>query len=112
MPYGYLAGMLPSMSAAGGEAAACQDCFPRLLGRLCCKGRETSLLCSPLSFERQASNWQEEFLLWKAPWGLGSSFRNLCGYSLEGNKKERNKEVGIPRAEILDMLWGCAKEQN
>lgn len=29
--------------------------------------------------------------LWKAPWGLGSSFRNLYSYSLEGNKKEMRK---------------------
>lgn len=79
-----------------------------------CVARAGRPLSSALffSFERQASNWQEEFLLWKAPRGLGSSFRNLCGYSLEANKKERNKEVGIPRAEILDMQWGCAKEQN
>lgn len=72
--------------------------------------REALLLCS--GFERRGSNRQEALLLWKAPWGLGSSFRNLCGRSLEGNKKERNKEVGIPRAEIFDMPVGLCQGQD
>ena len=78
-----------------------------LLGKPLREGTEASLLHSGL--ERQGSNRQEELLLCQAPWRLGSSFRNSCGFSLEGNKKERNKEVGIPRAEILDRPWDCAK---
>lgn len=62
--------------------------------------------------ERQGSDRQEELLLCQAPWGLGSSFRNSCGCSSEGNKKARNKEVGIPRTEILDRPWDCAKAQR
>lgn len=45
--------------------------------------------------------------------GAGQLFQELVRLQLrEANKKERNKEVGIPRAEIPDMPWDCAKEQN
>lgn len=75
-----------------------------LLGRLFRKGREAFLLCS--GFERQGSNWQE------GPLGAGQLFQELVWLQLRGKQERKNKEVGIPRAEIPDMPWGSAKEQN
>lgn len=44
--------------------------------------------------------------------GAGQLFQELVWLQFKGKQKERNKEVEIPRAKILDMLWDCAKEQN
>lgn len=44
--------------------------------------------------------------------GAGQLFPELVWLQFRGKQKERNEEVGIPRAEILDMPWDSAKEQN
>lgn len=43
--------------------------------------------------------------------GAGQLFQEPVWLQLRG-KQERNEEVGISRAEILDMHWDYAKEQK